>query len=478
MPNKCCVPRCTSNYKTGKKEQVFSFPKDDDTLKKWIRAIPRKDFVPTSYTKVLSRLRTFSTFVQVCAVHFDPSCIERTTSYTDPRTGKVLEAALPVPRLRPGSVPKIFPACPSYLSKPVTNTRDAPDTKKSRQEASQLARALEESAASFEVEQERHRFSTLEELKACLQVASVSVKWTVIHQEKCTMFLNIVDECEPWLKASLTVFENLQVSACYQGAPVKRFASSVVPDSVRDIDSQQTLTANDLLKKIRRYAVGFQQHGLKPGSRVCTQLRNTIDNIAAGLAVVFAGGTLVMAKTSYVARELIYTIRDSECDYILTDKDTAPNLLKMTMPSTIKELFCVGSVPGFIDVLEFQDYSEASLKPHVPADTAEEVVVMLYTSGTTGLPKAVQISHKAYVSSYRVFMASGHFAEDDIILAWNPFTHASGFVVDTICVCLGVTVIITEHSLSCKDFLETLSTHQVRQPRSSTFVTAEKGKKR
>ncbi|XP_040067433.1 4-coumarate--CoA ligase 5-like [Ixodes scapularis] len=160
-----------------------------------------------------------------------------------------------------------------------------------------------------------------------------------------------------------------------------------------------------------------------------------------------------MAKTSYVA-----------------NKDTAPNLLKMTMPSTIKELFCVGSVPGFIDVLEFQDYSEASLKPHMPADTTEEVVVMLYTSGTTGLPKDVQISHKAYVSSYHVLMASGHFAEDDIILAWNPFTHASGFVVDTICVCLGVTVIITEHSLSCKDFLETLSTHQI----SVIFSTSER----
>ncbi|EEC05054.1 hypothetical protein IscW_ISCW003516 [Ixodes scapularis] len=68
------------------------------------------------------------------------------------------------------------------------------------------------------------------------------------------------------------------------------------------------------------------------------------------------------------------------------------------------ELFCVGRVPGFIDVLEFQDYSEAGLKPHVPDDNTEEVVVMLYTSGTTGLPKAVQISHKAYVSSYRALM--------------------------------------------------------------------------
>ncbi|KAH7964638.1 hypothetical protein HPB51_027123 [Rhipicephalus microplus] len=134
MPNKCCVPGCTGNYKTGKKIQVFSFPKDADALKQWLRAIPRKDFVPTSCTKV-------------CADHFDASCIEKTTSYTDPRTGRVIEIALPVPRLRPGSVPTVFPGCPSYLSVRDQSTRETPDAKRSRQEASQLARAVEESLA-------------------------------------------------------------------------------------------------------------------------------------------------------------------------------------------------------------------------------------------------------------------------------------------------------------------------------------------
>ncbi|KAL1469908.1 hypothetical protein MTO96_040784, partial [Rhipicephalus appendiculatus] len=81
----------------------------------------------------------------VCADHFDASCIERTTSYTDPRTGRVIEVALPVPRLRPGSVSTVFPGCPSYLSVSDHNTRETPDAKRSRKEASQLAHAVEES---------------------------------------------------------------------------------------------------------------------------------------------------------------------------------------------------------------------------------------------------------------------------------------------------------------------------------------------
>ncbi|KAH8042127.1 hypothetical protein HPB51_021211 [Rhipicephalus microplus] len=113
------------------------------------------------------------------------------------------------------------------------STRETPDAKRSRQEASQLARAVEESLASYEAEQERDRFSSLEELRARLQGVSVSPKWTVIHKEECSMFLNIIDYREPCLNASLTVFANLEVFACYQGSPIKNLGSAVVPDSVQ-----------------------------------------------------------------------------------------------------------------------------------------------------------------------------------------------------------------------------------------------------
>ncbi|XP_070381556.1 52 kDa repressor of the inhibitor of the protein kinase-like isoform X2 [Dermacentor albipictus] len=124
MPNKCCVPGCY--YQGRKKVQVFSFPKEENLRQKWISAISKKDFVPTKYTKV-------------CADHFHSSCLERTTTYTDPRTGQVLEAALPVPRLRSGSVPTIFPTCPSYTLKQRENTTETSEARVTGIEAAKFA---------------------------------------------------------------------------------------------------------------------------------------------------------------------------------------------------------------------------------------------------------------------------------------------------------------------------------------------------
>ncbi|CAN7946592.1 unnamed protein product, partial [Ixodes hexagonus] len=224
MPNKCCVPACSSNYKTGKTVQVFSFPKDEVLFKKWLRAIPRKDFAPTANNKV-------------CALHFDASCFEHNSSYTDPRTGKFLEIPLKVPRLRHGSVPSLFPVCPSYLSKQsACFSREPPDAKKMRQEASQLARAIEESASSYRNEQMKRSFLSLPELRERLKNTCVPDEWTVIHRPECAMFLNIANaESAPVLQSSVTVSTDLKIAVCFHGSCLKRIGDYVVPEYIRDV---------------------------------------------------------------------------------------------------------------------------------------------------------------------------------------------------------------------------------------------------
>jgi len=52
MPSRCCVPLCKGNYNTGPTVSVYSFPKADGLKKAWLAAIQRKDFNPTTSSKV------------------------------------------------------------------------------------------------------------------------------------------------------------------------------------------------------------------------------------------------------------------------------------------------------------------------------------------------------------------------------------------------------------------------------------------
>ncbi|XP_075537788.1 uncharacterized protein LOC142572502 [Dermacentor variabilis] len=224
MPNKGCVPACSSNYRTGEKAQVFSFQKDEVLRTKCLSAIPRKDFAPTENNKV-------------CALHFDESCLERKTSYTDPRTGRVLEVSLKAPRLRQGSVPTLFPGCPSYLStQDGCSSRLTPESKRIRREAFDLARAIAESAACYQSEEIQRTFSYLPELRARLKTVYGPDVWTVIHRPNRTLFLNIVNESEPVLHSSVTVSVGTKISACFRSRRLKRFGNYVVPNEIKDVN--------------------------------------------------------------------------------------------------------------------------------------------------------------------------------------------------------------------------------------------------
>lgn len=53
MPDKCCVPNCKGNFKTGPKVSVFGFPGNAELKQKWIHAIKRKEFFPSQRSKVM-----------------------------------------------------------------------------------------------------------------------------------------------------------------------------------------------------------------------------------------------------------------------------------------------------------------------------------------------------------------------------------------------------------------------------------------
>lgn len=77
-----------------------------------------------------------------------------------------------------------------------------------------------------------------------------------------------------------------------------------MPSLLRSLSSQVDvdahLTGSELLRRIQLYAAGFRREGIQKGTRVCCQTGNALENMVAAMGIVFAGGTLVMAKTAFV----------------------------------------------------------------------------------------------------------------------------------------------------------------------------------
>ncbi|KAL3243684.1 hypothetical protein MRX96_020121 [Rhipicephalus microplus] len=94
-------------------------------------------------------------------------------------------------------------------------------------------------------------------------------------------------------------------------------------------------------------------------------------------------------------------------------------------------------------------------------DPHESILAIVYTSGTTGLPKGVQITHYGFLANIGMSRWTCPWDEHDVIALPTPITHGSGLVFITIGVLLGTTCVIIPPNLSLPDMAKVVEQHQV-----------------
>uniref|UniRef100_A0A023GL36 Putative acyl-coa synthetase n=1 Tax=Amblyomma triste TaxID=251400 RepID=A0A023GL36_AMBTT len=220
-------------------------------------------------------------------------------------------------------------------------------------------------------------------------------------------------------------------------------ALSKDPDKLALADGTASATRRELFVRMQRYAAGFQKHGLGPGHRVCVHLGNNVDNFVAMWACVFAGASVVLAKTSLTERELHYQLRDSDSTHILTEPAYAKKAAKAASSLQMKGFFATESTEGFVSTAEFRDLDEETFREVPAQDPRSCVLCICYTSGTTGLPKGVVSTHYGFMANIATEGSCLCWEGRDVVLVASPITHASGFIFITIGVLLGSTVVMT-----------------------------------
>ncbi|VEN41670.1 unnamed protein product [Callosobruchus maculatus] len=200
MPRRCCVPGCKENYDTTLKKtktpvSTFSFPKEEKQREKWLRAIPRKDWIPTTTSAV-------------CANHFCESEIVRFNEFKLPN-GQINKVMLKYPKLSKNAVPSNFPNLPKYLSSEIKEGRSDPETRR--------AAIVQRNEDLFKNFMDNDMIVGFDDLKLNLEKI-YSSKWEVKADDVSIYFYNLstIDKCLS-INNTIHIDQSMQVTVFHKG---------------------------------------------------------------------------------------------------------------------------------------------------------------------------------------------------------------------------------------------------------------------
>uniref|UniRef100_A0A1E1X7M7 Putative acyl-coa synthetase n=1 Tax=Amblyomma aureolatum TaxID=187763 RepID=A0A1E1X7M7_9ACAR len=257
-------------------------------------------------------------------------------------------------------------------------------------------------------------------------------------------------------------YPDVEMLNCSFYEAVKK-AALANPGKVVLIDDATALTLGDFHARLRRYAAGFQQHGLRPGDRVCVHIGNSVENFVAMWGCVVAGASIVLAKPSLTARELRYQMCDSDSTHLLVEPTLVEKAAKASADLPLKGRFTVGSfaAEGFVSMGQLSNIDEDTFEEVSVKDPRDCILAILYTSGTTGLPKGVELTHHGFLANIGMWRWTSPWDDSDVVLLPTPITHGSGLLSITISVLVGTTCVIVPPSQSLSDIAKVIDKHKV-----------------
>lgn len=192
-----------------------------------------------------------------------------------------------------------------------------------------------------------------------------------------------------------------------------------------DGGSGRSVTYAQLKARIQALAGGLHARGVGKGDTWALMLPNLPEFAIAFHGLAYAGATVTTLNPTYGADELAFQLKDAGASAIITVGVFLDVAKAAAEQADIDTVYVVG--PG--DVAPFAELFGAPLTAQAPVDVAEDVVVLPYSSGTTGFPKGVMLTHRCLVAN--LVQTDGHLEldEDEVCFAVLPFFHIYGMQV-------------------------------------------------
>ncbi len=190
------------------------------------------------------------------------------------------------------------------------------------------------------------------------------------------------------------------------------------------IDQGVSYTFDELKNASDKCAVGLIEEGISKGDRVALYCINSVEFAIAYMGIVKAGGVVVPINLLQKASEIVYVMANAGVSGLIYHPAFQPNVDEILDElQNVKLSICVSSTTA--SSLQWDSlFNNNGNLPAISIDAANDLVAILYTSGTTGKPKGAMLTHRNLVSNTASVFKAMKWSTDEVVILVLPMFHA------------------------------------------------------
>jgi acyl-CoA ligase (AMP-forming) (exosortase A-associated) len=244
-----------------------------------------------------------------------------------------------------------------------------------------------------------------------------------------------------------------------------RASAERLPEKEAVVHGGERLTYSEVWTKITNLAHGLRRAGVQRGDRVGIYLEGSIPQVLSIFGILRAGATFVPINTQLFPEQVAHIAKDSGMRALITSKSRLGGILEILSEIPTLQFFVVtgdGEAPSTsFPVYSFETFCASDPFPGWGEDSiSKDLAAILYTSGSTGNPKGVMLSHANVMAGATIVSTYLGITEKERILAVLPFSFDAGLNQLTTAIQQGGTIVLINF-LFARDIVQMLHKEKI-----------------
>lgn len=225
-----------------------------------------------------------------------------------------------------------------------------------------------------------------------------------------------------------------------------------------DVTGANGYTYAELVTAVHHAAEGFHSRGFGNGEVLAMLAPNVPEYPIAFHAAARAGGTVMVLNPLDTMDDLAAHLNGAGARLLVTSPSEVPKARELISRTSVKEIIVFGEADG---ATPFSALLADDARAESPVLPAQDIVALLHSSGSTGHPKGVMLTHRNMIANVLQTSLVAPLGEDEKVLAVPPFHHAFGLIMVMNASLLQGATLVTMPRFDPEAYLQAIQDHRI-----------------